>query len=797
MLDSVEQPLSNQGSVDFERIKVLLNQAKAAIAGSLILSLLVFLGLWGEVPEHYLFVFVIYQFLVGISRFILTYKLSSSVSVGYGAFSSKQLSHYEHLCAIGSFFAGTGFGVLGFLLVLDISLTAPFLIPFSTAGVTAGAIPASVSSRLNYYAFLLPSSLLLLVGLILSSMFVPALMLFLYMILMSVLIRRVNAIFINSLSLKEHNIGLVDSLTLHNEELEHLLIKLKDSERLSSSAFNKAGVTMMLVDEDLQIFKVNDEACLLLGYTVLQLTSLGLLNLSYADEKAISHQLFLDLVSGKKQQYHSRKRYARIDHVDIWVQETVSAVIDDEGQFEYAIVHAQDVTEEYRLTKKLSYQANHDVITGLNNRYAFESKMQRLFLDDDRVGDTAEHVLCYIELDQFKVVNDTFGHSVGDSLLRELADIFKQGFRKSDVLSRIGGDEFALLMFDCSIGVAENQLNLLLKRLREFNFEFEGHVINVTASIGLVLFDLSTTMTDVLKQADSACYAAKEAGRDRLHVYYHDDESISQRTGEMSWVSRIQRALSEKQFVLYSQEIVPIAGTDALPHYELLIRMLGDDGKIIPPGLFFPAAEHYNLAAAIDLWVVDHVLSNLCDARDAGHDIKGIYGVNLSGHSLGDKRFYESIIERVSQHDLSEHDAYICFEITETAAILNLSAALRLINELRSMGCLFALDDFGSGLSSYAYLQQMPIDFLKIDGMFVKNCLDDPVKLEMIRSINSVGHVMGVKTIAEFVENEAIFDKLCEIDVDYAQGYWNGTPVPWVLAEVVANDTASIVSQGV
>ena len=219
-------------------------------------------------------------------------------------------------------------------------------------------------------------------------------------------------------------------------------------------------------------------------------------------------------------------------------------------EFDYAIVHSQDVTEEYRLTRKLSYQANHDVITGLHNRYAFESRMQQLFMGeaDDGHSDLIQHVLCYIDLDQFKDVNDTFGDTVGDTLLRELATIFKKHVRKSDMLSRIGGDEFALLMYDCSIDAAKKQLNFLLERLRESNFEYEGHLINSTASIGLVTFDRSNTMTEVLKQAASACYAAKEAGRDRLHIYFQDDDVISQKTGEMSWVSRIQRALSEKRF---------------------------------------------------------------------------------------------------------------------------------------------------------------------------------------------------------------------------------------------------------
>jgi EAL domain-containing protein (putative c-di-GMP-specific phosphodiesterase class I) len=289
-------------------------------------------------------------------------------------------------------------------------------------------------------------------------------------------------------------------------------------------------------------------------------------------------------------------------------------------------------------------------------------------------------------------------------------------------------------------------------------------------------------MTEVIKQADSACYASKEAGRDRLTLYRPDDLILQQRHGDMSWVVRIQKAITDGKFLLYSQEIVQINGKDDLPHYELLIRMQDQDGGIISPGLFLPAAEKYNLASAIDIWVVETVLDGLISARQRGENIKGVYGINLSGQSLGDIRFYEKIIQKIKDSDLSDSNAFICFEITETAAIQNMNAALYFINELRAVNCLFALDDFGSGLSSYAYLQQMPIDFLKIDGMFVKDCLDDPVKLEMIKSINSVGHVMGLKTIAEFVENDQIFSKLGEIKVDYAQGYWNGPPKQWHFA---------------
>jgi Amt family ammonium transporter len=324
----------------------------------------------------------------------------------------------------------------------------------------------------------------------------------------------------------------------------------------------------------------------------------------------------------------------------------------------------------------------------------------------------------------------------------------------------------------------------VLLSLRYFRFVYDEQSFNIGVSVGIVKTYPNCTLTDLFKQADSACYAAKDAGRDRIHIYRHDDKFLAERAGEMAWVTRIQHAIEQDNFVLYYQNIVQIDGNENFPHYELLIRMIDKDGAIIPPGLFLPAAERYNLAAAIDLWVVNHVINALVLARSEGDDITGVYGVNLSGQSLGDARFYEEIIEIIKHNDFRKSGAIICFEITETAAISNISAALRLMTELREFGCQFALDDFGSGLSSFAYLKQMPIDYLKIDGMFIKDCLSDPVNLEMISSINGIGQVMGLKTIAEFVENKDIFDKLAELGVDYAQGYWDGVPKQWIPSDL-------------
>ncbi len=765
---------------ELARIEVLVQQIPFTVLTSLFLAALSTFFLWEAVPNTFLQTWFAIVSIISLCRLISVKWLKSQIVNFDASIKDIELKKYEYICIAGSLSSGLAFGSLGYMFSMNWPLFSQFIVPFLLAGVTAGAIASNLSSRSCYYSFIVPALLPLSYTFYQQGMMVAAIMILIYLLLLVVLIKRVHYLFSDSLKLKFHNDQLVDELTSHNDELRQLLDKLHQSEQLSSGAFDEAGVAMLLVDKSLSIFRVNNEACLLLGYDKERLNGLLLFDLLSEDEQEQSRQMLLDMIDGRQDRINIKRRYIRSDGIDLWIQETISAVI-GKGEFQFAIIHLQDMTQEYRLTKKLSYQANHDVLTGLLNRYAFETRMSSLLShpQDESERPLSQHVLCYIDLDQFKVVNDTFGHMVGDEFLRRLAELLKRHTRKSDLLARLGGDEFALIMFSCSIEQAKKHLEGLLAVLREYRFEYKNSKIGSSASIGLVDFDRSSNMTDVMKQADSACYASKEAGRDRLKVYRPDDSFLQQRHGDMSWVVRIQEAISDGKFLLYSQEIVRIDGKEDLPHYELLIRMQDSEGKIIPPGVFLPAAERYNLASAIDVWVVETVLDGLISARQRGENIEGVYGINLSGQSLGDMRFYEKIIEQIKSSDLTGSNAFICFEITETAAIQNMNAALYFINELRAVHCLFALDDFGSGLSSYAYLQQMPIDFLKIDGMFVKDCLEDAVKLEMIKSINSVGHVMGLKTIAEFVENDQIFSKLGEIDVDYAQGYWNGPPTQW------------------
>jgi diguanylate cyclase (GGDEF)-like protein len=426
------------------------------------------------------------------------------------------------------------------------------------------------------------------------------------------------------------------------------------------------------------------------------------------------------------------------------------------------------------MAQQMAHQATHDALTGLINRSEFEFRLQRV-LTTSRTEEV-EHALCYLDLDQFKVINDTCGHVAGDELLRQLGGILRERIRKRDSLARLGGDEFGILMEHCSLDEAQRVATAVRRAIEDFRFLWENKNFNVGVSIGLVpVTEHSKSITDVLSAADAACYAAKDSGRNRVHVHREDDAELARRHGEMQWVSRIHRALEEERFQLEFQPIVPISTPiNGREHYELLIRMQDDD-RMVPPGAFLPAAERYHLATKVDRWVIYNACNWL--AQHPEHlDRLHLCGINLSGHSLGDEEFLMFVAREMEQAKIPP--SKICFEITETAAIANLSSATRFIKALKLQGCRFALDDFGSGFSSFAYLKNLPVDFLKIDGVFVKDIVEDPIDFAMVKSINEIGQVMGKQTIAEFVENADILEKLREIGVDYAQGYGMGRPQP-------------------
>ena len=460
---------------------------------------------------------------------------------------------------------------------------------------------------------------------------------------------------------------------------------------------------------------------------------------------------------------------------DLALEVSAAPILDREGDAIGTVTVLHDVTRTQALAEQLSYQASHDALTGLLNRRQFESVLN----DSVRRRRHGENdVLCYLDLDQFKLVNDTCGHIAGDELLRQLAGVLRTVIRRSDVVARLGGDEFGILLTRCAIERAETVANGLCEAIRGFRFTWEGRPFQLGASIGVVpISSQGNDVTDLLSAADAACYAAKDRGRNRVHVFTPDDRVVAHRKGEMEWVAQLHSALEEDRFELQYQPILEAHHRRIEPaRIEILLAMLNDDGERIPPGSFIPAAERFNTMPAIDRWVVTQAISSFAEHWRSSHRTVRECFINLSGTSLTDPSFGAFVKEQIIEHQVPA--GVLCFEITETAAITNLAEATELMKELRAMGCRFALDDFGSGLSSFAYLRSLPVDFLKIDGMFVKDIHHDSVDHSIVESINRVGKMVGLKTIAEFVESPQVLEHLQALGVDFVQGYGLARPAP-------------------
>lgn len=456
------------------------------------------------------------------------------------------------------------------------------------------------------------------------------------------------------------------------------------------------------------------------------------------------------------------------------IEETASPMRDLDGNQLGVVIVFHDVTEQRSLKNKLMYQASHDALTDLVNRREFEQRLrQAMELAQQRQG---VHSLLYLDLDQFKLVNDTCGHVAGDELLKQISRELRAKLRDSDILARLGGDEFGVLLEHCPIQKGYQIAEVLHSIIKSQPFRWDEHLFNIGVSIGVVeINEFSRSLRELLSAADIACYAAKEQGRNRIHLYRESDEELNRRHGEMHWASRINKALQEQRFELYIQEIIPLNEENERTHGEILLRLRTSDGTLVPPGHFIPAAERYDLMVNLDQWVIRntfHALGKLPQQQLETLQVS----INLSGSSLGTPTLSRYIEAQFMESGIPPQA--ICFEITETAAIGNLEHATRLIRTLRDRGCNIALDDFGSGLSSFAYLKNLPVDYIKIDGLFVRQMSEDPMDLAIVQAIHQVANTLQIQTVAEFVENTTLLNMLRDIGIHFSQGYAVHHPEP-------------------
>jgi len=556
--------------------------------------------------------------------------------------------------------------------------------------------------------------------------------------------------------------------------LAWLLVRtLRASRRKYQAIFEQTAVAMAQVDERGYILEANLALCSTLGLSKNGLLGRRLIELIHPDDGELFRQQSRQIVDGTESSYTMEQRLMTGQGDTVWARLTVSAIADRARNRGLYAVILEDLSEARRLAVELSHQITHDALTGLFNRRAFERRLAESL--NRAQAEETQHCLCLIDLDQFKLINDTSGHFAGDRLLQYVVRVFQKILREGDMLARLGGDEFGMVLENCEPARAETIAERLRKALDERPFEWEGRTYKISCSIGVVpICRSSSDVESLLRAADIACYLAKEQGRNRVYLSGEDDQKIAEHHGQMEWLGRIRQALGENRFFLDAQLIVPSNREGDGVRYEVLVRLWDEAGKLISPGAFLPAAERFGVAHLIDRWVINHAFHQL--ARHPEHLARlDACHINLSGRSFDQPDFQNFVLEALDRHRIPGKK--ICFEITETAAVNNLVQALAFMRELGKRGCQFALDDFGTGLSSFSYLRRFPVDYLKIDGIFVQDMATDNTDLAMVRAINDIGLTLGKQTIAEFVENESLTQLLRDMGVDYQQGFGIHKPV--------------------
>lgn len=560
----------------------------------------------------------------------------------------------------------------------------------------------------------------------------------------------------------------------HHRVHEELLGDLENSDEFRYHVlYDNTPITCFTLNYAGEVLHANQFGLQFLGYDRNEVINKSIYSLYAPDDQVMMADRLgaISATPGRTHRWDIRRR--RKDGSIFWARETAVAI--SQGDDGMILMTSEDINDTHLLAESLSFQTTHDELTGLANRKSLGERLTQVL--DSAHSENTEHALAIVNLDQFKFVNDSSGHDAGDELLRQVAKLLKSVVRKRDTLARLSSDEFAVLIEDCNTLKARENVEAIRQVIDAFEFVWQGRKHVVTASIGLVTVNSRCEdANSVLSMADTACFAAKDSGRNRVHVYEKDHPAVSRHQGEMRWATRINDALADDRFELNFQRIRPVGDTCAHgDHYELLLRMRDELGNIVMPAEFLPAAERYDLSSKIDRWVIGAALDWLRRNPALAARLH-LCAINLSGQSLSNEDVVCFILEQLDNTGIP--GGKLCFEVTETAAVSDLVQANHFITLLKDRGCKFALDDFGSGFSSFSYLKKLPVDFLKIDGSFVRDIATDSIDLAMVRSINEIGHMMGKHTIAEFVEDRKVLDILKRVGVDYAQGYEIGRPEP-------------------
>lgn len=792
-------------AIFINRTKLLFEQYLIGFISTIAVASVTLIVLWDTSNSLNLLIWFVTVLCILSVRLYIVYGTNKHFSSDYQGWHRRYKAFL-----MSAFLLGCTWGLLGtYFLPKEINAHQAFIIVI-LAGMSSGALPLMFQVNKVFMAFVVP----ILIPLAILLMFkdekvyhgISFLILFYFTGMYLVAKRGENSV-IEAIKLRFENIDLIEELKLAKDDLtssrddlelrvdartKELVVvseELSQQKDLAETTLKSIADGIVTTNAYGEILNMNASAESLTGYK--QADAAGLMSsecIKLIDEK--DNELIQDQVQialkEKKTIYNSNQCLLLTkSNSTVAIKSSIAPIFDVNRDIQGTVIVLHNINKERMFQLQLTHQANHDALTGLYNRFAFEEYLEQL-LNDDK-SKQKQHAIIYIDLDDFKIVNDTCGHAAGDELLRQLALIMPISIPSKDMLARLGGDEFGVIIrgmdADGSIQICEN----LLKQMREFRFAWQDKTFNIGASIGLFIFTTeSQTIENIMSVADIACFTAKEHGRNRIHVYSREDQELTYRKNELNWISRIGEAIEKDRLVLYSQPIIDTNDINGpVTHIEILLRMIDEDNGILPPGPFISAAERYHMMPQVDRWVINKVFEHYKQGELDFTSDDFLISINLSGISLADDGLLLYIKNLLAESKFPAN--HLCFEITETATISNMSIAIKFINSMRELGCKFSIDDFGSGLSSLTYLKNLPVDYVKIDGSFVRDMINDPIDYAMVESIHKLVTLHGKKTIAEYVESREIIQQLVDIGIDYMQGYAIGKPSPLIVeAEVSA-----------